>query len=267
MPQIDGVKMAWYGFPTRNKSPCSLLLELPSDHGTSEPCIRGHRAPTCQHAEKRRMFPVRKPGRPARDPAQPPVTNMPAGRSFYPQGNAHAVAGSRSPPSTQEYDASLNESLSLSADARFINRQSTRERNPVPPCLLPLTEPAPLDDEVSVAGPLCELGSQHPELDGWLENLAAGTQTGDIDSLDQRALSRTDLYPSTSDTMYRCAQVPTAHLSTHFTALDPQVLLESTQEELSADKLPSGYFPYPISWQQLRVGPGGDLYVLLPDGS
>src|SRR3569833_2106400 len=31
---------------------------------TSEPCIRGHRATTCNHANERVMIPVRKPGRP-----------------------------------------------------------------------------------------------------------------------------------------------------------------------------------------------------------
>ena len=216
------------------------------------------------------MFPVRKPGRPARDPAQPHVTNLPAGRSFHPQGDAHAVAGIRSPPSTQQYGASLNGSLSLGADARFIDCQSTPAHSPVPPCLLPLTEPAPLDDEASATDPLCDLESQHPQLDGWLENLATETRTGEfIDSLDQDqpALSHADLYHPTSDTTFRSAQVPTAYSSTHFTALDPRVLLESTQEQLSADKLPSGYFLCPISWEQLRVGPGGDLYVLLPDGA
>ncbi len=66
MPVINGIKMAWFvdALPPLPSFAPDLLVRM-----YSEPCIRGHRATTCNHARERIMLPVRKPGRPQRLPA------------------------------------------------------------------------------------------------------------------------------------------------------------------------------------------------------
>ncbi|KAI0162049.1 hypothetical protein GGR57DRAFT_498393 [Xylariaceae sp. FL1272] len=81
MPVINGIKVAWFvtSIILISADLLSALFSFSCNLHTiiifTAPCIRGHRATSCDHANERIMVPVRKPGRPLSSCPHRPGTN------------------------------------------------------------------------------------------------------------------------------------------------------------------------------------------------